>query len=175
MGYLSVLSLHIVDLFEVIVSFPEARGRLRWAQIQIATCRGVVRIATVIKDLVAQGKLNLAELTEGKRKKLIEKILEGEFDANRFEDHFGVEEVTRPSHIRGNTVRNTTGAENGRIRTAQTTDEVGTLMGQLANANRGSQLMKAPTASTESEDSGTTRSYHASLLQELVNAVHNIH
>merc|ERR1711920_440181 len=76
----------------------------------------------------------------------------------------------------GGTVRTTLGTQSAALRGTQSA-EVGTLMGQLANANRAS-LTKAPTTLSKSEDSNnsnSTKGYHASLLKELVHAVHNIH
>lgn len=77
MSHLAVLTLHIVDLFEVVVCFVEARARLRWAQIQIATMRGVIRIAKKLKAMKTRG-LNTWDMSEGERVTLYRDILQGQ-------------------------------------------------------------------------------------------------
>jgi len=77
MSHLAVLTLHIEDLFEVVVCFSEARARLRWAQIQIATHRGIVRIARKLRAMREQQGLSLWDLDEEERISLYQDILQG--------------------------------------------------------------------------------------------------
>jgi len=77
MSHLSVLTLHIVDLFEVVVCFSEARARLRWAQIQIALTRGIIRIAKKVKAMKEKKGLNTWDMTLDDRVHLYRDILQG--------------------------------------------------------------------------------------------------
>merc|ERR1711920_463002 len=156
---------------DIVVSFPEARARLRWAQIQIAMMRGIQRIASVMKELEAQGKVDLTELSEAMRFTLIQQILGGEFDdVHKFEDHFGVDAVERPP-------------ETGRLsptridrRSQAETDSV---LHQLAKTNvqaagRTSSGELVQRQEANAEDSTQTDSYQVHLMEELVHAVRSI-
>jgi len=77
MSYLAVLTLHIVDLVDIVVSFDEARARLRWAQIQIAAMRGIIRLATRLQDWERRRGMSKWDLTEGERISLYRNILQG--------------------------------------------------------------------------------------------------
>lgn len=77
LGYLSVLRLHIADLFDIVVSYPEAKARLRWAQVRIATIRGMIMLAKHIKALQADNSFRVNQLEESLRDRLYKTILSG--------------------------------------------------------------------------------------------------
>jgi len=92
LGYLSVLMLHILDLVDVVANFPEARARLRWAQVQIALMRGVQRIAEKTQELSVTHGLRSEDLTEHQRMDLFADILKGKFAHKGIpEDYLGVD------------------------------------------------------------------------------------
>merc|ERR1712062_100456 len=93
LSYLSVLSLHILDLFDIVTSFPEARRKLRWAQTRIALMRGMTKLAAAIKawDRDAPSEFKFVSLSENNRDELVEDILQGGDLTSRPEDHFGLE------------------------------------------------------------------------------------
>eukprot|EP00929_Paragymnodinium_shiwhaense_P078023 TRINITY_DN40346_c0_g2_i2.p1 TRINITY_DN40346_c0_g2~~TRINITY_DN40346_c0_g2_i2.p1 ORF type:complete len:680 (+),score=54.50 TRINITY_DN40346_c0_g2_i2:61-2100(+) len=99
LSYLSVLMLHMVDLVEIVYTYPEARVRLRWAQVQIAIRRGVTRIASVIKQLKLNAKLNEEDMTDDERMMLFAEILHGKYDdtsTRRDDDCFGMADSISP-------------------------------------------------------------------------------
>lgn len=80
LSYLEVLTLHIQDLWDIVMLHPEIRVKLRWAQVWIAMCRGLKRIAFRFKAL----KVSRKELTEDQRKEVVERALrENAEEANR--------------------------------------------------------------------------------------------
>jgi len=89
LSYLSVLSLHISDLFDIVSSYPEARKRLRWAQTRIALMRGMTKLAAKIRSMESSGKFVFNELSTDSREMLVEEILTGAPDDGRLEDYFG--------------------------------------------------------------------------------------
>eukprot|EP00929_Paragymnodinium_shiwhaense_P078024 TRINITY_DN40346_c0_g3_i1.p1 TRINITY_DN40346_c0_g3~~TRINITY_DN40346_c0_g3_i1.p1 ORF type:complete len:775 (+),score=101.63 TRINITY_DN40346_c0_g3_i1:312-2327(+) len=99
LSYLSVLMLHMRDLVEIVYAYPEARVRLRWAQVQIAIRRGVTRIAAVIKDLRVKAELKQEEMTEDERMRLFTEILHGKYntDMPKDDDCFGMGDSMAPS------------------------------------------------------------------------------
>eukprot|EP00929_Paragymnodinium_shiwhaense_P078018 TRINITY_DN40346_c0_g1_i1.p1 TRINITY_DN40346_c0_g1~~TRINITY_DN40346_c0_g1_i1.p1 ORF type:complete len:769 (+),score=85.96 TRINITY_DN40346_c0_g1_i1:55-2361(+) len=102
LSYLSVLMLHMIDLVEIVYTYPEARVRLRWAQVQIAIRRGVTRIAAVIKNLKTTAKLNEDAMTDDERMKLFAEILRGKYNSGmpRDDDCFGMADRDTISSVR---------------------------------------------------------------------------
>mmetsp|Transcript_114514 Transcript_114514/g.356630 ORF Transcript_114514/g.356630 Transcript_114514/m.356630 type:complete len:302 (+) Transcript_114514:886-1791(+) len=91
LGYLSVLMLHVLDLVDIVAHFPEARARLRWAQVQIALMRGVQLIAKFTRELELTRGLKSESLTEEQRMKLFADILQGKFASKAIpQDYLGV-------------------------------------------------------------------------------------
>lgn len=84
LNYLEVLLMHVVDLIDIVTAFPEARARLRWAQVQIAIIRGVKLIAKSVKELRRNYSLDDSKLTEQQMQVLFKQILTGSLDAENF-------------------------------------------------------------------------------------------
>jgi len=77
LSYLSVLSLHVRDLVGTVANFPEARARLRWAQVQLAAARGVMAIARAAKDRNRNGNFDLKNLDARDRLEFFANVLRG--------------------------------------------------------------------------------------------------
>lgn len=72
LSYLEVLILHVQVLFDIVALYPEARAKLRWAQVIIATCRGIKTIARKWHELTLEMQ---NRLTDEERKGFIESAL----------------------------------------------------------------------------------------------------
>jgi len=114
LSYLETLMLHITDLVDIISLFPEARQKLRWAQVRIAILRGVRRIATVLKEMSTREHLDPEDLTDDERMELYAEILQGVNPINDssdayVENHWDVQGlVTFPSARRTSTISHRT-------------------------------------------------------------------
>jgi len=98
LGYLSVLMLHVLDLVDIVANFPEARARLRWAQVQIALMRGVQLIAKFTRELEVTRGLKSDNMTDEQRMELFTDILQGKFVASTIpEDYLGLHQAHRNS------------------------------------------------------------------------------
>jgi len=92
--------LHITDLVDIISLFPEARQKLRWAQVSIAILRGVKRISTALKELSERGELNFDELSDEERMDFYADILQcnnytDNRDGTRVEKHWDAEALMK--------------------------------------------------------------------------------
>jgi len=87
LSYLSVLKLHISELVEIAQNFPEARARLRYAQVQIAMCRAVKLISEASKELQRKDAEKFAQvMTLEGRAPFITHVLAGRFPGNLEDD-----------------------------------------------------------------------------------------
>lgn len=101
LNFLEVLMLYVVDLVDVVSTYPEARARLRWAQVKIAIVRGVKLIAKTMKELRRKGGLmDVSQLTDHQYMVLIADVLRGTFDCGEFHAYFDIydplEELQEP-------------------------------------------------------------------------------
>jgi len=76
---MALLCLHMHDLVDTVIAFPEARARLRWAQVQLATLRGVQRISRVLQNYQRADCISLEEMTSDERLEFIAGILQGKY------------------------------------------------------------------------------------------------
>mmetsp|Transcript_118928 Transcript_118928/g.333086 ORF Transcript_118928/g.333086 Transcript_118928/m.333086 type:complete len:743 (-) Transcript_118928:92-2320(-) len=77
LSYLSVLRLHIDNLFDVVVSFSDAKESLRVAQVRIAMVRGMIRLSQTLRYLKEAFDFDFWQLDEGNRSRLYSDILAG--------------------------------------------------------------------------------------------------
>merc|ERR1719343_369491 len=81
-NHLEVIMLTFADLNEVVQTAPQARHKLRWTQVVIATKAAFVCIAESIKQLESQGVATRASLTGKQRLRLVEDVLSGTFSGS---------------------------------------------------------------------------------------------
>merc|ERR1712194_494289 len=67
LSYVNLLSLNAQDLSHVYENFPEARGTIRWAQVQLAIVRGVSKIAHVSNELQQKKQVSIDALSDCER------------------------------------------------------------------------------------------------------------
>jgi len=79
LSYSLLLKLHVEDMANILVEFPEARASLKWAQVQIAIIRAVKKIAQGIHELKKAGGVERCAMSDEERLKFFEDILQGKF------------------------------------------------------------------------------------------------
>jgi len=77
LSYSLLLMLHADDMSDIVVEFPDARARLRWAQVRIAMFRAIRKIAEVTRELKKSG--DGSPMSDAERLNFFEDVLQGKF------------------------------------------------------------------------------------------------
>jgi len=105
LSYLSVLRLGIADLFDIVVSFPEAKARLRWAQVRIATQRGVVLVAQTLEKIKKSHNFDPTKISFDQLSRLYTDILTDNFHVEELHTYQGLERPKSPEMVHVPTAR----------------------------------------------------------------------